>query len=119
MTSEASIQRAIVDYLHLVLPRDCRVAAIPNAARRTRTGMASNAVAGLSPGLFDLMIVEAGGGVYMIEVKTAHGRLSHAQRKWQEWFITHSVPHCVARSIDDVRVALCAWRIQTKEALNA
>ena len=36
--SESSIQRAVVGYLHKVLPKDYRVAAIPNASRRTRTG---------------------------------------------------------------------------------
>jgi hypothetical protein len=113
---EAQIQRTIVDYLHAVLPRDCRVAAIPNAARRTRTGRAANAVAGLSPGLFDLMIVEAGGGVYFIEIKTARGRLSPAQEGWREWFVLNHVPHCVARGVDDVRVALAHWRIETREA---
>jgi len=116
MTSEASIQRAIVDYLRAVLRPDCRVAAIPNAARRTRTGRAANAVAGLSPGLFDLMIIEAGGGVYFIEVKTAKGVLSAAQSEWKDWLVKHFVPHCVARSVDDVRAALVHWRIETREA---
>ena len=116
MTSEASIQRAIVKYLHAVLPRDCRVAAIPNAAHRTHTGRAANAVAGLSPGLFDLMIVEAGGGAYFIEVKTDKGKLSAAQEGWKEWFVLNHYPHCIARSVDDVRAALAHWRIETREA---
>lgn len=116
MTSEASIQRAIVGYLNAVLPNDCRVVAIPNAARRTVIGRATNAVAGLSPGLFDLMIVEAGGGAYFIEVKTDKGKLSPAQEGWKEWFIVNHVPHCIARGVDDVRVALAAWRIETREA---
>ena len=113
---EAQIQRNIVDYLHAVLPKDSRVVAIPNAARRTRTGGAANAVAGLSPGLFDLMIIEAGGGVYFIEVKTDKGKFSPAQEGWKEWFVLNHVPHCVARGVDDVRIALAAWRIETREA---
>lgn len=113
---EAQIQRAIVGYLNAVLPKDTRVVAIPNAARRTRSGRAANAVAGLSPGLFDLMIVEAGGGAYFIEVKTDKGKLSPAQEGWKEWFIVNHVPHCIARGVDDVRVALAAWRIETREA---
>lgn len=116
MTSEASIQRAIVDYLHAVLPKDYRVAAIPNASRRSAQGRATNAVAGLSPGLFDLVIVGAGGRVWFIEVKTEKGRLSASQEAWREWFIATGVPHCIARSVDEVRVALREWRIETREA---
>ena len=117
MTSEASIQRDIVDYLHAVLPKDYRVAAIPNASRRSAQGRATNAVAGLSPGLFDLMIVGAGGRAWFIEVKTEKGRLSASQEAWRAWFVTSAVPHCVARSVDDVRAALTAWRIETREAV--
>ena len=115
MTSEASIQRAIVDYLHAVLPKDYRVAAIPNASRRSAQGRATNAVAGLSPGLFDLEIIGAGGRAWFIEVKTEKGRLSVSQDAWREWFIATGVPHCIARSVDDVRAALRAWRIVTRE----
>lgn len=116
MISEASIHRAVVDYLRAVLPKECRVAAIPNASRRSAQGRATNAVAGLSPGLFDLMIIGSGGRAWFIEVKNEKGRLSPAQEAWRAWFVTSAVPHCVARSVDDVRAALTAWRIMTREA---
>lgn len=116
MTSEASIQRAIVGYLNAVLPKDTRVVAIPNAARRTGTGRATNAVAGLSPGLFDLMVIGRGGRVWFIEIKAERGRLSPAQEAWRGWFVVAGVPHCIARSVDDVRAALAHWRIETREA---
>ena len=113
---EAQIQRDIVDYLHAILPKDYRVAAIPNASRRSARGMATNAVAGLSPGLFDLMVIGRGGRVWFIEIKAERGRLSTAQEAWRGWFVVAGVPHCIARSVDDVRAALAHWRIETREA---
>ena len=113
---EEKIQREIVQYLRTVMTKDYRVIAVPNAARRTRGGRAGNAVPGLSKGFPDLLIVEAGGGAYAIEVKAPKGVISPEQNEWKQWFFLHSFPHCVARSVDDVKVALTHWKIETREA---
>lgn len=112
--SEQSIQRDIVSYLRSVAPH-CLTFAIPNAARRTAGGFASNAVAGLTPGIPDLCVIAPSGVAHFIEVKTNSGRLSDVQETIRMRLIKMSVPYCVARSISDVRIALRHWKIETRE----
>lgn len=112
--NEAAIQRSIVDYLRAVLRKDYRCFAIPNAAQRTRGGRAANAVAGLTAGVPDLAIVGRG-EVFFIEVKTPHGIFSDGQEEFLAWCAIGGTSFCVARSIDDVRIALSQWNIPTRE----
>ena len=115
---EADIQREIVRYIEILAPA-VLVFAIPNAASRTRTGRASNAVAGLKKGVFDLGLILPGqvGAVAFIEVKTTRGKLSAEQQHFQDVLIRNRVRHCVARTIDDVREALKIWGVPTREHL--
>ncbi|WP_372711956.1 VRR-NUC domain-containing protein [Hyphomicrobium sp.] len=112
---EAAIQGAIVEYLDAVLTSAHRCFAVPNASRRTKSGRASNAVPGLRKGVPDLQIVGRG-KVYFVEVKTARGTPSDEQEEWLAWCTVNSTPWCIARSVDDVRVALNHWGIPTREA---
>lgn len=112
---EDALQKQIVEYLRAIVP-DHVVFAVPNAAQRTRSGRAGNAVPGLLPGIPDLMILAQGGRAYLIEVKTARGIVSDVQREVLTLLQKRSIPACVARSIEDVRVALRAWGVITREA---
>jgi len=113
--TEAALQRAIVQYLDAVLLPSYRAFAIPNAAPRTRTGHASNAVAGLRKGVPDLAIV-GGSKVYFIEVKTPRGVLSDEQSEFGVWCVTKAfVGWACCRSLDDVKTALAHWNIETRE----
>ncbi|RJP45468.1 VRR-NUC domain-containing protein [Candidatus Parcubacteria bacterium] len=115
---EADIQRAIVNYLRSVLLPTHRVVAFPNASRRTATGRAANAVPGLTPGVFDLIIF-GGSRCWWMEVKTQKGRLSHAQEEWRDWLLTMGlIPFAVVRSIDDARTAINAWGIPNRESVR-
>ena len=116
MRPEDTIQAAIVDYLRAVLPPMYRVSAIPNAARRTASSRASNAVPGLYPGVADLQIIGPGGYVWVAEIKTAKGVLSDAQKDWRDWYGQNYVPYAIWRSIDDCRASLKEWKLETREA---
>lgn len=111
---ESEIQRAIVEYLRAVLPESI-VFAVPNGASRTASGRPANAVAGLLPGIPDLCVLLPRGESVFFEVKSAKGRVSDNQLaihiKMQP--LDHRV--AVVRSIDEVRLALKAWGIHTKE----
>lgn len=113
---EAQIQKAIVDYLNAVLPNEYRCFAIPNGSQRTATGRPANAVAGLTRGVPDLAIVGGVGRVFFLEVKAAKGRLSEFQSEFANWCLCKGVvPWACVRSVEDVRVALEAWKIETRE----
>lgn len=114
-SSEAAIQRSILDYLAIAVPR-ALVFAIPNAAMRTRGGKAGNFVPGLRKGIPDLCFVAPGGFVGFLEVKRPNGPgLSDEQEEIRGRFVSLATPHAVVRSIDDVRAALEHWKIETKE----
>lgn len=113
--SENSIQRGIVNYLRATLSR-ARVFAIPNRAPRTASGRAFNGCPGLLPGVPDLEIVAPGGRCYFLEVKTAKGKTSSNQEAFLSWCALQAVPYAVVRNIDEVRVAVRAWGLQTREA---
>lgn len=111
--SENDIQRSIVDYLRAVVPR-ALVMAIPNASKRSVGGRASNAVPGLLAGAPDLLMV-VGPCCYFIEVKTDKGKLSDAQSAVLQRMTMLGVRWAVVRSIDEMRVALLRWQVETKE----
>lgn len=112
--SESDIQRGIVNFVRTVAPQ-CLTFAIPNASRRTALGFATNGVPGLYPGIQDVCVVAPLGRAHFIEVKTDKGQLRKEQEAVKARMALMGVPHCVARSIDDVREALKAWKIETRE----
>jgi hypothetical protein len=125
-SSESQIQRSIVDWITVAAP-DVIVFAIPNSSTRRLGGRAGNAVPGLRKGVFDLGLILPhgsgmagllGGQTAYIEVKTDKGTLSDDQIEFRYTLIKRLVPHCIARSIDDVRAAFAAWGVTTREARN-
>ena len=114
--NEASIQKAIIEYMAAVIP-SALVWAVPNAAVRRKDGKAGNAVPGLRKGVYDLSILFADGQFAAIEVKRSGiGHLSEAQIEFAAQLMFRGVPSCVARSVDDVRLFLSSIGRKTKEA---
>ena len=115
---EEQIQREIIAYLAAVTPR-ALVFACPNAAPRTYGGRASNGVPGLTKGAPDLIAVFPGGRVVFIECKTPKGRSSMDQIAFSGRCNALGQPYFVARSQDDVRHALAALNIETREVTES
>jgi hypothetical protein len=111
---ESHIQKQIVDFIAAVLP-NAICFAIPNGARRTASGRASNAVPGLRRGAPDLCLCLPQGRVLFLEVKSAKGRASIEQIGFHG--LLSSIGHNVAvvRSVEDVRLAFTALGIKTRE----
>jgi hypothetical protein len=114
--SENQIQQGIVDWLNAVLLPTHRVFAVPNASRRTAGGKSANAVPGLRKGVLDLMILGPDGRAFSIEVKRPGGELSSEQEEWIGWLWSKNCPAAVVTTIEEVRNALIAWHIPTREA---
>lgn len=115
MKEEDQIQSAIVGYIEAVAP-DCIPFAIPNAARRTKSGRASNAVPGLRNGVWDIAVILPNGITAYIECKRKFGQLSDDQVKFGRQLVDRNVPQQVCRSIEDVRAALSSWGVVTRES---
>lgn len=114
---EDKLQEDVVSYLRLVLdPRRYLVAHVPNEGKRSAAQGAHMKKIGLLPGMPDLEIMGPLGTTWRIELKTATGVVSEEQAEIHAWFAGNGVPYAVCRSLNDVRVALMVWGIETREA---
>lgn len=115
--AEARIQAAIVEYVRTVAP-GVLIYAIPNGGLRPKAEAARMKWTGTLAGMPDLGLVLPDGRACFIEVKTPKGRLSDVQLETFMLLKSRSGwPPCVilARCIDDVRDALRAWKVETRE----
>ena len=103
-TPEGALLRTITDALSAM-----RIPWRRLAAGAFRVGEARRFVRMGSPGLPDLL-VWLPHRLGLIEVKSARGRLSEEQVAIRRLCVEHRVPHCVARSLDDVTAWLASWR---------
>lgn len=113
---EDKLQRSIVDWVRLVCPTHI-IFSIPNGGARSMAEGQMLRLTGMLAGIPDLCLIGPGGKAYFIECKSDSGALSARQRAIIDRFIEMSVPYCVARSVEDVRVAMTIyWKIPTREA---
>ena len=105
---EQEIQRTVVDYLRLALPR-ALVFAVPNNERRP--------VPGMYAGMADLVIWVPWDGTIpdnvlrlgFIEIKAPRGKLRPEQERFRDWCREHCVPWACVRSVEDAEAALRLW----------
>jgi hypothetical protein len=108
-TPEADIQRAIVSALRFVLPfgsivhhsaNEVTQAGVAGARRQAiLVGM------GVTPGFADLIVLSQG-KVLFLEVKSATGSLSPAQKAFRDTVQAQGFPWALVRSIEDTLGAL-------------
>jgi hypothetical protein len=115
MRAEDGIQKTIVAWLEAVVP-GVFVFAIPNAARRGPGQRAGNAVPGLKKGMPDLCFLYDE-RAFFVEVKTADGKLSQVQVDCHVKLLEQAEVTIVT-SIEDMREALAAWGIHTREVAH-
>ena len=83
----------------------------PNGAPTSaRTGARMKAM-GLLAGVADMIVVRPGGLVYFLELKSAKGRLSPAQKAFRDACEDNGVPYAVADSPERVEAALRGWSV--------
>jgi len=120
---EEQVQQAIATFLDTALHRDARWWHTPNQ-KGTRSTYEQKILSslGVKAGVPDVVIVWQS-RIHFIEVKSPDvkpmgalkgkrgGSLSKTQKPWKEWAETTGTPWSLARSIDDVEVALVRWGI--------
>jgi|GEM_PF-4823005 len=104
---ESVIQENSAEFLDRCLHRDWRWLHIPNEkGNRTDLEIMILARQGVKPGAADIMILSPFGRFYWVELKTAVGQLSKAQKKWREWHREHSLAWALCRSVEEL-MAFC------------
>lgn len=76
---------------------------VPNGGWRDKVVAAKLKASGVIPGVADLILDIARGGYHglRIELKTAKGKQSPAQREWQRLEEAHGYKYIVCRSLDE------------------
>lgn len=103
---ESRIQQACVRWFRMQYPRYARLLfAVPNGGGRSRIEAAIMKGEGVTAGVADLLLlVPSGEHPYLcIEMKTASGRQSPAQREWQAEVEGTGGRYVVCRSLDDFK----------------
>lgn len=113
---EDRLQKSIVDWLRLCAPGTV-VFAVPNEGKRSFAQQARHKALGMLKGVTDLVLV-TGRGVYFIEVKGPKGRTTPEQDDFMSWCRSLGHGTAVVRSLDDVRLALKAWGIATRDIVD-
>lgn len=114
---EADLQRHVVQLLRAVLPAKAIVHHSANEVRRGgRDGRTDQSIAigmGIYPGFSDLLVISEG-RVMFLELKSATGTLSAAQRAFRDRVCAQGFPWALVRSVDDAMAALAAHGFQTR-----
>lgn len=111
---EDAIQRGIVNWLRMVLPRAI-VLHIPNAPRSKITGARLKGL-GMLKGAPDLLVCLPDGRGVFLEVKTEKSCATPEQKDFAGACSAIAWPWFLVRSIDDVRSALASLEVKTREA---
>ena len=109
--SEHLVQKAIVEYLELVLPSSIRVVAVANKPRSAMQGRLEKE-RGSKKGFPDIILV---GSIFaMMEVKKEGGKLAPEQREWRDFCAAQQIPYAVVRSVRDVQETLAEWGVKPR-----
>lgn len=101
---ESRIQQACVMWFRLQYPRLARLLiAVPNGGGRSKVEAAIMKGEGVTAGASDLLLLVPSGKCHYlcIEMKTAAGRQSPAQREWQAEVERAGGRYVLCRSLDD------------------
>jgi hypothetical protein len=102
---EEDLQRQVCQYLRWSLPADAEFFAVPNGGKRHSKAAARLVGQGVRAGLPDLCVVYRGSTIF-IELKTARGVLSEAQRQMHRKLGYCGCTVLVCRSLEGVECAL-------------
>jgi hypothetical protein len=112
---EAKIQASIVAWVRTVAP-NVLIFHPANGGWRSASEGARFKWLGVVAGVPDLVVIGPSGKAHFLEVKTATGRLSEAQREVMAALGRLGAPFMTVTGIEDVRRAFAGWGIETREA---
>lgn len=114
---EQDLQRAVVAFLHAVLPANAFTLHIPNGGKRSKREAAIMVGLGVMAGAADLPVFYDG-RAFMLELKSQRGRPSKAQERFAMTCHAANIPWKMARSIEEVEAALRSWGIPMRGRLT-
>lgn len=118
--AESNAQCAIVSFLRRTLPASYRVISIPNGRfQADPKTIARLKREGLTPGVFDLLILRNDGWFASLEVKADRGKLSPEQVEWSDWLSSGGASQAVVRSLEEAIETLAEFGVPLKARVAA
>lgn len=117
---ESNAQCAIVAFLRRALPASYRVISVPNgrfqADPRTIARLKRE---GLTPGVWDILVLRNDGWFCSIEVKASDGKLSDEQKEWGDWLGAGGASAAVVRSLAEAEEVLREFGVPLRGSIAA
>ena len=110
MRKEDALQIAVAKFLHHALPADAIYTGIEHAGKSSIIAGAIRKAKGIRRGLPDLLVWYRGRH-FGIELKTATGVQSDAQREFARAMVANGFGYHVCRSIEAVEAAVASYQI--------
>jgi hypothetical protein len=117
---ESNAQCAIVAFLRRALPSNYRCFSVPNGrfqADPKTIGRLKRE--GLTPGVWDLLVLRNDGWFASLEVKAVTGRLSDEQQEWGDWLAAGGASSAVVRNLAEAEAALLAFGVPLRAKVAA
>lgn len=108
---EEKLQVALVQHLMLLAPKNVIWFAIPNGIPASKRTGARFKAQGVRAGVYDMMFLLPGGKAAALELKSATGRPSPAQKAFGEACEAIGIDNAVASNIDQAISILQAWNV--------
>ena len=106
---EIELHMAVADLLRRFARQDWRWSHFPAGEHRDVRTAAKLKAMGVQRGWPDFTLFDPTGRLHALELKREGESLSEDQESFQEWAISHGVPHSVSRSVDEALAVLDAW----------
>lgn len=117
IVDEYDIHVAVFDYLCWTLP-EAMIWHTPNGGKRDKATARKLKRMGVKPGVPDIAVLLYECRLFWFEVKEGKDTASKEQIEFMDASHHRGAPGAVVRSIDDVRRALKAWGIKTRESVG-
>jgi hypothetical protein len=106
---EQSFQIALVKLIELNLAPGWFFFHVPNGGKRSRTEAGIFKAMGVKAGVDDLIFIQRGGLVYLLELKRPDGSRTKAQREFHFWCQANDVPSEIASDIEEAIEIVTDW----------
>jgi hypothetical protein len=106
---EQSFQIALVELITLNLAPGWFFFHVPNGGFRSRTEAGILKAMGVKKGVDDLIFIQRGGLVYLLELKRPDGSRTKAQRDFHFWCQANDVPSEIASDLEEAIGIITDW----------
>ena len=114
---EDTLQRSVMQFLHVALPDGAVAFAIPNGGKRSAREAARMKGLGVTAGIPDLCVVYRGRAAFL-ELKAKRGVMSPAQKAMQKRLIYAGADVCLCKSVAEVEASLLEAEIPLRARLS-